>query len=232
MLKFSIKQCSVILLGYLFTTLCLATSSENLATDNYIIEISNNSEPINVGSVVDIYEDSTGELTLSEIQSTASKAWFNSTLGTPNFSYTSSVYWFKGYIKNTDFRRLNGLIEIANPLLNDIEYYFIIDNEVSHYYLSGSQYPFDGRFLPHRNFLFPFNLNENETGIFYIRVKSKGSLQVPIFASPDFKFFEYDQVDLSGKSAFYGIMLTIILFNLFLYFSLRERVYIFYVLFP
>lgn len=224
------------LLGYLFTTLCLATSNENLTTDSHIsdshiIEISNNSEPIIVGSVVDIYEDSTAELTLFEIQSTASKEWFNSTLGTPNFSYTSSVYWFKGHIKNTGFRRLNGLIEIANPLLNDIEYYFIIDNEVSHYYLSGSQHPFDDRFLPHRNFLFPFNLNENEAGIFYIRVKSKGSLQVPIVVSPDLKYIEYDQVDLSGKSAYYGIVLAIILFNLFLFFSLRERVYIFYVLF-
>lgn len=219
------------MLGYLFTTLCLATPNENLATDNDIIEISNNSDPINMGSIVDIYEDSTGELTLSEIQGAPRNAWFKSTLGTPNFSYTSSVYWFKGFIKNTDFRRLNGLIEIANPLLSDIEYYFIIDDNVSHYYLSGSLHPFDGRSLPHRNFLFPFNLNKNQAGQFYIRVQSKSSLQVPIVAAPDFKFFEYDQVDLSGKSAYYGMMLTIILFNLFLYFSLRERVYLFYVLF-
>lgn len=210
---------------------CFAATSESTLAVQYTLELNNQSEPINAGSLVGIYEDASGILTLADIKKTPKKDWFKSNLGTPNFSYTPSVFWFKGSIKNSDFRRLNGLIEIANPLLDDIEYYFISNNKVDQYFVSGSKHPFKDRSLPHRNFLFPFNLNEHQIGEFYIRVKSKSSLQVPILVAPEFKFFEHDQLDLTGKSAYYGMMLIIILFNLFLYFSLRESVYLFYVLF-
>ncbi len=227
MAHFAHKLLCTMVLAYLLVPLGFAAPNQNPDT----VSLTNQSEPVDAGTLVSIYEDSTGELTLLDIQKAPSDKWFKSRLGTPNFSYTPSVYWFKGYVKNTDFRRLNGLIEIANPLLDDIEYYFIIDSKVEHYFLSGSLHPFKNRSLPHRNFLFPFNLNEHEAGIFYIRVTSKSSLQVPIVVSPDFKFFEYDQLDLTGKSAYYGMMIIIILFNLFLLFSLREPVYLFYVLF-
>lgn len=215
----------------LLVPLCFADISEGTLVAPYTVTLSNQSEPINAGSLVGIYEDPTGALTLSDIQKTPNEAWFTSKLGTPNFSYTPSVYWFKGQVKNTDFRTLNGLIEIANPLLDDIEYYFIVDKKVDLYFVSGSKHPFKDRSLPHRNFLFPFSLSEKTTGDFYIRVKSKSSLQVPILVAPEFKFFEHDQLDLTGKSAYYGMMIIIVLFNLFLYFSLREPVYLFYVLF-
>lgn len=196
-----------------------------------IIQLNNESNPIHIGKKVEIYEDPDGVLTFLEIQSINAKHWFKHPKGSPNFSYTDSYYWFRGRIENTDFNELNGLLEVSNPLLDDIEFYFLVNKKVESYFLSGSKQPYKNRALAHRNFLFPFQLMEKQQGEFYLRVHSKSSMQVPIMVAPEFVFFEDDQLELSGKSAYYGMMTIIILFNLFLLVSLREPVYLFYILF-
>ncbi len=177
------------------------------------------------------FEDVRGEKTIAEIQAQPEVKWTRHSERTPNYSYTDSVYWFRADIYNADIIRLNGILEISNPLLNDIEFYFVEQGEITRFGVSGSQQKFENRALPHRSFLFQFKLEPKETGTLYVRVKSKSALQVPMQVASEFKFFEHDQFDLSMKSAYYGVMFVIILFNLFLFLSLREPVYLVYVTF-
>jgi len=203
----------------------------SLSFANAVYELSNISETEPLAPWLFYYEDVEGAKTITDVQVMPEVKWTRNNDRTPNYSYSDSVYWFRADLSNIGVDRLNGIAEVSNPLLNDIEFYFVKEGEISRYGVSGSRHTFRNRSLPHRSFLFQFELESKQQGTVYFRVKSQSSFQVPILVASEFKYFEYDQFDLSMKFAYYGMMAVIILFNLFLYFSLREPVYLVYITF-
>lgn len=201
------------------------------ATASDVFELSRSAQAQPISPWLYFFEDVDGEKTIADVQSMHEAKWTRNNDRTPNYSYSASVYWFRADLANVGIERLNGIVEVGNPLLSDIEFYFIRHGEIVHYGVSGSRYTFENRSLPHRSFLFQFDLDPKEQGTLYLRVRSDTALQVPVIAASEFKFFEHDQFDLSMKFAYYGVMGVIILFNLFLYVSLREPVYLVYITF-
>ena len=65
----------------------------------------------------------------------------------------------------------------------------------------------------------------------YLRVASEGSLTLPLtlWAPDDFRL--HNQHAYAGFSLYYGMLLALGLYNLLLYFALRERIYLCYVAF-
>lgn len=202
-----------------------------LANQMNVLELDDLTDAQEASGWLTFYEDQLGNKVIADIEGLDESRWVNHPSITPNFSYTQSVYWFRLKLTNQGVTQLNGLLEVGNPLLGEIEFYFVLDGEITNYDVSGSRYPYNNRSISHRNFLFSFSLPSNAQGVAYLRVASESSLQVPIRVGSEFKYFEYDQADLMMKSAYYGMMFIIILFNLFIYISLREPVYLFYVAF-
>lgn len=196
-----------------------------------VYPLSNDTSAKSLSPWLFIYEDVQGVHTISDVQSMPEVKWTLNDHTTPNFSYSDSVYWFRTDIKNIGVNRVNGLLEISNPLLNDIEFYFFEQGEITRYGVSGSRHKFRNRSLAHRSFLFQFTLEPDRRGTIYLRIKSQSTIQVPITVASEFKYFEYDEFDLSMKSAYYGIMFVIVLVNFFLYISLKESIYLIYVIF-
>ena len=195
------------------------------------LTLNNETSAQDVSPFLFAYEDSTQSKTVIEIQALPEAKWSRQGPRPPNYAYTDSAYWFRADIYNDDITRLNGILDVKNPLLNDLEFYFVEQGEITQFGVSGSEQNFYHRGLHHRNFLFQFKLEPKTSGTLYVRVQSESALQVPMQVASEFKFFEYDQTDLSMKSAYYGVMFVVILFNLFLFLSLRESVYLVYVLF-
>jgi diguanylate cyclase len=94
----------------------------------------------------------------------------------------------------------------------------------------GDKQPFIDRPFPFRNFVFPVQLSAGKTSIF-LRIKSSSSLQAPLVL--------WNENSLTGKNLndsmilgiCIGIMLIMATYNLFVYLSVREQSYIFYVFF-
>lgn len=219
---YSTKFCLLLWLWLVLPTMSFA---------NAVYELSNTSETVPLAPWLFYYEDVEGVKTITDVQGMHEVRWTRNNERTPNYSYSDSAYWFRADLSNVGIDRLNGIAEISNPLLNDIEFYFVKEGEIARYGVSGSRHTFENRSLPHRSFLFQFELQPKQQGTIYFRVKSQSSMQVPILVASEFKYFEYDQFDLSMKFAYYGMMTVIILFNLFLFISLREPVYLVYITF-
>jgi len=147
---------------------------------------------------------------------------------TINFSSTASAYWLKfNLTKETqgDF-----YLNVGSAYIDAISLYELDaqGNLISSRH-TGDDLPFDTREIKVGNYLFALNYSQGITRTFYLRVKSDQPLFFPLRVGllSDFVAYEHSLDFLQG--IYFGFMLLIFLYNLFLYFSTRERIYLYYI---
>ena len=185
-----------------------------------------------LGLYVGYIEDPASRLAIGDVLHKPVQAWTENFDATPNYGYSSSSFWFRLSLhNNSEQETLTRLLVIDYPLLDHIEFFRVKDGVVIDQYLTGDSFPFSQRPLEHRNFIFPLDFAANEQSDIYLRVRSNGAVQVPLSIWEPQAFFLDDQSEIVRKSIFYGILSVMVLFNFFLFFSLKEAPYFYYVMF-
>lgn len=181
---------------------------------------------------MDIYEDKVGSLSINDIlEPNRRRSWFTSQREDLNFGFSTSVYFLKIQFKNTDTRPLSRIIEVAYPLLDHIQVFLIRNGKVTEESLLGDKFPFSSRIIAHRNFIVPFEIPPNESLEVVFRIKSTSSIQVPLRLLKEKTFAEQNQLRNLIYGMYYGAMVAMVLYNLFVFISVRETRYLFYVLY-
>jgi len=191
--------------------------------------------PIQLGSGADVLRDSSGDITFGdillelELNGHSSLPWVTNASDIPNFGYSTDTVWLKQDVKNATSRSEELLAVISYALLDEVEVYVYADSSLRHSFQTGDTFPFASRAVTHRDFLFPLTLEPGETVSLFVKVRSQGSLQIPISIWDRDDYFIADQQELSLKNLYYGMMIVMVLYNLFIYLSVRERAYLYYV---
>ena len=146
----------------------------------------------------------------------------------PNFGYISDVLWLRFSVPSMPANR--ALLEIRYPQLDDITFYLLKNGQVTEQAVTGDRHPFDQRPIAHRHFLFPFQVSPGDSYEIVLRVKTQGAMQVPMRIWTPAAFFEQVSITDQLHSVYYGILLSVLFFNLFIFLALRERMYLLYVL--
>lgn len=181
----------------------------------------------------EIYEDKTGNLSFEEV---IEKEFKPSNQNSYNFGFTSSVYWLRFQIKNQNsFLNDEWIFFVEYPQLDSVNFYFPIDHEKEEedVYIEkegGDQLPFAKRDIESRvlNFTVPFEISKDP--VIYMRVHSISVMQIPVYLAPQRLFHMRDNETQIIMGIYFGIMLIMGFYNLFLFVSLREKIYLYYVL--
>lgn len=189
----------------------------------------NDHKPLNLGLKLEYFEDKKGHLPFNEIRNLGGRAWSKSTQKIPNFGYTDSSYWFRVRLINDTPHVMNKIIAIQYALLDHIEFYHIERGKLLSHDITGDIYPFSQRPIRHRDFLFPIALKPSEVTDIYFKVQTQGSTQLPISLWDAQQFIWADKDEQFIKALYYGMMLVLIFYNFFLFISIRERPYLYYV---
>jgi len=210
---------------FLFYVLIFLSSFFNLRAENIIIDNENNL--INIGGDVEIYEDKTNNLSFEEV---ISKEFTPSKSPVPNLGISKSNFWIKIPITNkTESEHL--ILELSLAIIDHIEFYYYTDDNQINVIKTGDAYPFEKREYKDPHYLFDLNIPTGETKTYYLNVRSNEALQLPLKVGTIINV--YDQIKnrdlLSG--IYFGIMLVMILYNLFIYFSVRDKSYLYYVVY-
>lgn len=150
---------------------------------------------------------------------------------TINFGYTQSTYWVRFDIANPNNSHDERYLEIAYAVLDNISLYLLSENKEPREIILGDKHPFHKRPLDHRNFVIPIQWEPNQTISFYLKVKTSSSMQIPLTLWKTKSFIEATQKELLGLGIYYGTMLVMVLYNLFVFLSVRETNYLYYVCF-
>jgi len=193
------------------------------------ILLDDSAELQDIGKQTYYLEDASLGLSIEEIINnkleTSFKAYSQETI---NFSSTASAYWLK--FKVTKTIPGNFFLNVGSAYIDSISLYELDEkNKLISTRHTGDDLPFDSREIEVGNYLFALDFDEGTTRTFYLRVKSDQPLffLLRVGTLSNFVAYEHDLDFLQG--IYFGFMLLIFLYNLFLYFSTRERIYLYYI---
>lgn len=155
--------------------------------------------------------------------------WLHDKRDQINFGLNTSPYWFKVRLLNENFSNREWLLELAAPLIDNVDVYlFNQHGRVTQYYYSGDQVSAEQKTIPHPNFVFQIDLPPMEERILYVHVKSEGAIQIPFNLWTWEKFNQRTLNFFILQGIFIGFITIMLLFNLSLFISKKEPIYLFY----
>lgn len=180
-----------------------------------------------------VLEDKGHTLTLSSLPSLQTPgAWqpLKHSSGSTNLGYSHSSYWFVLPVEVSQDAPEKWLLEVAFGSLDLVEVFS--PDETGHYQkqVAGDRYPFAQRPYPHRHMVFPLSLTPGKHTL-YLKVRSEGTLTMPINLWAVEALHAHDQQAYSLLSLYYGALLALFFYNFLIYLSTRETVFLFYVAF-
>ncbi|MEB2326243.1 MAG: ATP-binding protein [Pseudomonas sp.] len=175
-------------------------------------------------------EDPHGELSVEQVLALPTESFQQLTGRHVNQGKNDSTWWLRVQLDNRLAGALGGFIEINYPLLDHIELYLQYPDGSLSRQLSGDHYPFTQRPVKIADFWFPVELPAGNTTLL-LRLKTSSTLYVPLYFS-SYTASAAAQEELLGMSgAFYGVLFAMFCYNLFLFVSLREPAYFWYLIY-
>ena len=159
--------------------------------------------------------------------------WRDTEGATPNFGYSSSTFWGRLTIQRSDKAPAEKwVLENSWPHVDRIELRVLQPNLVEIYReVSGLLAPQAERTLSHRNPTFSFDVPAGQSITLFLKIDSVNALQFPLVLWSRAAFLSNDHDEQFVFGIFYGILIVMILYNLFIYLGIREKSYLDYVLF-
>jgi diguanylate cyclase (GGDEF)-like protein len=178
---------------------------------------------------VDYWQEPANAVPLDSVRQLPEKEWQPNGKDSVSLGYGDEVYWFRVNVRNSVSDTAPLFLEIGYPVLDHIEVYLFDDGDVVEQYLLGDKYPFYQRLIYHRHFLVPLNLSGGDNLTIYLRVDTTSSMQVPLTLWDQDAFYVAEQSRSLFEGIYYGIVLVMILYNLFVYMAVGERSFLHYV---
>lgn len=182
-----------------------------------------------------VLEDPAGVFTIEQVAAPEMLARFNPAQpegdNQVNFGYSTTVYWLRLPVRVDSDRDRDWFVEIAFPSLDHVSVFQRDANGRFHEQATGDLQPFSKRPVAHRNFVFPVLLPPRSENVIYLRVQSVGSLTVPVTLWESRALLAHDQATYSLLAMYYGMLMALALYNLLIYFTTHDRVFLNYVAF-
>lgn len=132
-----------------------------------------------------------------------------------------SAWWFRVDLENPRTRSLNGFLEVNYPLLDDLQLTLLTPDGRLQHQESGDTRPHRLRPLPVRHLWFPLELPPGSSTLL-VRVKSNSTITVPLYFSTSGASMAAQEQLESLNGVFYGVLLALFCYQLFLFLFLRE----------
>ncbi len=148
----------------------------------------------------------------------------------PNFGSSNSTFWVKFSITNhTDRQKL--MLRLAKPFLNEVLLYQISDSKPTLLGRSGDLMKFSDKQNGFQDHVFGLNIPDGKERQFMLKIKSFEQVILPLYlGSEQAVLISIMQKD-SFFAIYFGIMLLMFLYNLFIWFSSKDKSYLYYVIY-
>ncbi|MBL8020395.1 MAG: adenylate/guanylate cyclase [Leptospirales bacterium] len=223
--------------------------------EDRVLDLHDAAERVDMSTFLDILEDPQAALTIENVASAAyattivpepgqksidlirklksqnQKAFVQNNMRRPTFGFSSSAYWLRIKLKNIKSlgpTERQWLIEAGYPSLDYVHIY--VPDEQGGYmkFESGDKYLFDSRQFNFRNPVFRIPHFTGEKQI-YIRIQTSGTADMPLTLYSYSGFTSRAVNEQYGYGLYFGIMIAMVLYNLFIFVSTRDTGYIHYV---
>ncbi|MCS7005648.1 MAG: SpoIIE family protein phosphatase [Cytophagales bacterium] len=183
---------------------------------------------IQIGKWLDILADTSAALSFEEVSSAPFSNRFTLNVKeNPNFGYRPYPYWVRFSFRSNEEKTM--WLEFSYPITDHIEVYITDERENTTRFTAGDCLPFHYRPIEHQNFIFPFHIKANQLYTCYLKIQTEGTVVVPLTLWKPSAFLQNAIYYQMGQGIYVGIIVAMIFYNLFLFFSLRDITYLYYI---
>ena len=151
--------------------------------------------------------------------------------GKISFGYSNDDIWLRIKVRNEGTELLRKHLELGYPVLDLVDLYVFENGERIQSYHTGDTVPFENRPLNTRNFVFPLEIPADTEQVLFFRIHSKSALFVPFTLWDPDEFSYTDDLATMVQGLYFGSMLVMVAYNIFVFLAIKHRSYLFYALF-
>jgi hypothetical protein len=184
------------------------------------------------GACLEVFFDTLGNSGIEQVSASGFQGFRKNRKEVPHLiTGPSSWAWIRFAVKNNSSVDHNWLIELYDFEIDKFEIYlpdgrggFILKK-------GGDTYPFSQKSILHKNFIFEIPRPSTDLQYYYIRLQSERLFAAFGVIRPASKLINYTSNEYFGLAIFYGIALSMILYNFFLFVTIRDYAYLWFVLY-
>lgn len=182
---------------------------------------------------IEILMDPNEEYSFDDVRNDDFRSKFQpSVSSTPQTLELNTTYWFKIRIKRASELENNFILEFFDQTIDDITAYIPLADGNYRKIEIGDHKEFSKRFFKHKNFEIPLEFNHDASdGIYYFKIKSSQIADIIIVLRSVKYFVSYALSEYLSFGIFYGMIFVFSLYNLILFIAVRQKQYLFYVLY-
>ncbi len=182
-----------------------------------------------IGQIAATYEDKSGQENLKEV--IEKNAFINKNSSILNLGVSHSVFWLRFNLFNAT-GNYKYLLEIENPLIEEISLFYKNDStKAFDSVIINKNNSFYQRPISNLNMAYILNQAPNTTKTYYLRIKSNTQIIIPLKAGNIITINEGDSDKNLLAAIYFGIMVVMFLYNLFVLFSVKDKSYLYYILY-
>lgn len=167
-------------------------------------------------------------LTITDVVN--SKNWVQPDKETINFGFTINPYWFKFTLQNNTKQILNLFFRITYPMLDEILFYTPNSDGTYREVKTGDKYPFHHRKVVDVGFVFPIAVYPG-SNTYYFRIQTTSSFNFACDLYSAEGYLKVLNTDQPLIWMYYGLMIVMVVFNFFVFLSIRDVSYLLYTFF-
>ncbi|WP_246029351.1 7TM diverse intracellular signaling domain-containing protein [Pedobacter nototheniae] len=181
---------------------------------------------------IEVLEDAKDQYSFEAIKSKPFDQKFKaSTSSTPQTKKLNTTYWFKIKIKANDLAKKPFLLEFFDQTIDHITAYIPQNDQSFKVEELGDSNPFSKRLIHHKNFEIPIQNDGEAIQTYYFKIKSSQISDVIIVLRSAEWFISYALDEYFYFGIFYGMILVFSFYNLIMYIAIRQKQYLYYVLY-
>jgi two-component system NtrC family sensor kinase len=212
-------------LFFLLMALVLNTVLTYSATQDSTLIFKNENKILRIESGISVFKDPTKSLTINEVINRKFE-YLNQKV--PNLGITSDKIWIKFTVDNQS-QIENLMLVVAQPAIDSITLYRLEQHKLYASSKLGKFKAFHERLVNNPNYIFPIKIAKNGRETFYISISSTDQIQLPISLGTPRVVLVNDNNKNILFGIYAGIIIIMILYNLFISFTIKDPSYVYYI---
>ncbi|MCX3266146.1 chromosome partitioning protein ParA [Pedobacter agri] len=181
---------------------------------------------------IEVLEDPSNKFTFEEIRSSKFDQKFKaSATSTPQTKNLNKTYWFRIKVKPNETVEKPLILEFFDQTIDYITAYIPQADKSYNLETLGDANAFDKRLIHHKNFEIPIQNEGKETQTYYFKIRSSQIADVIIVLRTAEWFISYALDEYFYFGIFYGMILVFSFYNLIMFIAIRQKQYLYYVLY-
>lgn len=146
----------------------------------------------------------------------------------PTLGVSSKNIWVKLHIQNlTESNSI--FLALLQPNIDEVSLYEIESGHAKLIESTGEIIPYYNRKFKNQNYIFPVQIKKDEIKTYLFKIRTGEQISIPLKVGTQTPLYEsLLQFDLV-TGIYVGIILVMVFYNLFIYFSVRDKIYLIYV---